>query len=58
MRLAPGKKDCLILDVVGNTENELVCSPTLFGLEERVDVQTSPEGSWTNAHPRYAPVLC
>lgn len=37
MRLAPNKQDCLIMDVVGNTQNELVCSPTLYGLEERVD---------------------
>jgi len=34
LRLSPetGKKDCLILDVVGNLKHGLVCSPSLFGL--------------------------
>ncbi|WFD06715.1 Putative ATP-dependent helicase IRC3 [Malassezia vespertilionis] len=34
MRLSPGtgKEDCLIVDLVGNLDNELVCTPTLFGL--------------------------
>lgn len=33
MRQFPGKTDCLIMDVVGNVENELACTPTLCGLE-------------------------
>ncbi|KAL4402106.1 putative ATP-dependent helicase Irc3 [Malassezia pachydermatis] len=39
MRLSEGKKDCLILDVVGNVENDLVCTPTLFGLDANADIQ-------------------
>lgn len=35
MRKSAGKSDCLILDVVGNAHNELVCTPTLLGLEEQ-----------------------
>lgn len=35
MRLSAstGKKDCLILDLVGNCSKGLVCTPTLFGLD-------------------------
>lgn len=35
MRLSPqtGKKDCLILDLVGSCSKGLVCAPTLFGLD-------------------------
>ncbi|PWN48973.1 P-loop containing nucleoside triphosphate hydrolase protein [Violaceomyces palustris] len=35
MRLSPEtkKKDCLILDIVGNIEKGVVCTPTLFGLD-------------------------
>ncbi|KAN0060153.1 putative ATP-dependent helicase IRC3 [Thecaphora frezii] len=35
LRLSPktGKKDCLILDIVGNIEKGVVCTPTLFGLD-------------------------
>nr|CDI57042.1 p-loop containing nucleoside triphosphate hydrolase protein [Melanopsichium pennsylvanicum 4] len=34
LRLSPKtkKKDCLILDIVGNIEKGVVCTPTLFGL--------------------------
>ncbi len=34
LRLSPktGKKDCLVLDIVGNIEKGVVCTPTLFGL--------------------------
>ena len=35
MRKSAGKSDCLILDVVGNAHNDLVCTPTLLGLEEQ-----------------------
>lgn len=45
MRPAPNKNDCLIMDVAGNTQNELECSPTLYGLNERVDLQTNTEGT-------------
>ena len=36
MRLSPAtlKQDCLVLDVVGNLKNDLVCTPTLFGLRQ------------------------
>ncbi|WFD43978.1 Putative ATP-dependent helicase IRC3 [Malassezia psittaci] len=36
MRLSPetAKQDCLILDLVGNLSNNIVCTPTLFGLSE------------------------
>ncbi|PWZ01728.1 P-loop containing nucleoside triphosphate hydrolase protein [Testicularia cyperi] len=35
LRLSPqtGKRDCLILDIVGNIEKGVVCTPTLFGLD-------------------------
>lgn len=35
LRLSPdtGKVNCLVLDVVGNAAHGVVCSPTLFGLE-------------------------
>lgn len=35
LRLSPetGKKDCLIIDLVGNHTQGLVCAPTLFGLD-------------------------
>ncbi|KAK4046631.1 putative ATP-dependent helicase IRC3 [Microbotryomycetes sp. JL201] len=35
LRLSPstGKRDCLILDLVGNTSQGLICTPTLFGLD-------------------------
>jgi ATP-dependent helicase IRC3 len=40
MRLSPatGKKDCMVLDLVGNSERGVVCTPTLFGLDpESID---------------------
>lgn len=35
LRLSPqtGKVDCLVLDLVGNIERGVVCTPTLFGLD-------------------------
>ncbi|PWN27946.1 P-loop containing nucleoside triphosphate hydrolase protein [Jaminaea rosea] len=35
LRLSPqtGKKDCLVIDLVGNIERGVVCTPTLFGLD-------------------------
>ena len=44
MRLSPdtGKQDCLILDLVGNLSNDMVCTPTLFGLYDEQPI----EGAW------------
>lgn len=41
LRLSPksGKKDCLILDVVGSIEKGVVCVPTLFGLDVTEDIE-------------------
>lgn len=40
LRLAPGKKDCVILDIVGNTlHHDIVTLPTLFGLPVDFDFQ-------------------
>jgi len=33
MRLCPGKKDCLILDMVASLSSGIITSPTLFGLD-------------------------
>lgn len=40
MRQSVGKQDCLIVDVAGNVENDLACTPTLCGL----DVQPMANG--------------
>ncbi|EPQ29959.1 uncharacterized protein PFL1_02631 [Pseudozyma flocculosa PF-1] len=44
LRLSPqtGKHDCLILDIVGNLQKGVVCTPTLFGLDpdEMIDGET------------------
>jgi ATP-dependent helicase IRC3 len=44
LRLSPqtGKTDCLILDMVGNFERGLVCTPTLFGLDPHMMVEGVP----------------
>lgn len=41
MRLSPetGKQDCLILDLVGNLSNDIVCTPTLFGLYDEQPIE-------------------
>lgn len=41
MRLSPetGKEDCLILDLVGNLGNDMVCTPTLFGLYDEQPIE-------------------
>ncbi|KAM0792013.1 hypothetical protein ACM66B_007124 [Microbotryomycetes sp. NB124-2] len=41
LRLSPrtGKRDCLIIDLVGNTSQGLVCTPTLFGLDPEAVVE-------------------
>ncbi|CDW97627.1 hypothetical protein [Sporisorium scitamineum] len=53
LRLSPktGKKDCLVLDIVGNIEKGVVCTPTLFGLDaEDVIEDESAEGLLERAH--------
>ncbi|GAA96215.1 hypothetical protein E5Q_02879 [Mixia osmundae IAM 14324] len=39
MRLSPGKRDCLILDVVGNCERGVICTPTLYGLDPDIQIE-------------------
>lgn len=41
MRLSPetNKRDCLILDMVGNLSNDIVCTPTLFGLFDEQPIE-------------------
>lgn len=39
MRLAQGKQDCLMLDLVGSFKGGLVCSPTLFGLRPDEEIE-------------------
>jgi ATP-dependent helicase IRC3 len=43
LRLSPatGKTDCLIMDMVGNTDRGLFCAPTLFGLDPNTPVQNA-----------------
>lgn len=43
LRLSPetGKKDCLVLDVVGNSSQGVVCTPTLFGLMSWDDIENA-----------------
>ncbi|MDY0058750.1 MAG: DEAD/DEAH box helicase [Myxococcota bacterium] len=41
-RLAPGKKDCLILDFVDLSSLSLVTLPTLFGMPRDLDLQGAP----------------
>lgn len=53
LRLSPatGKRDCLVLDIVGNIEKGVVCTPTLFGLDaEDIIEDESPEGLLERAH--------
>lgn len=47
LRLSPktGKKECLILDVVGSIEKGVVCVPTLFGLDVNEDIEGEDIGS-------------
>jgi ATP-dependent helicase IRC3 len=41
LRLSPqtGKKDCLILDLVGTIERGVICTPTLFGLDPEEEIE-------------------
>jgi len=39
LRTFPGKKDCLLLDIVDNSLEEIQSVPSLFGLHPRFDVQ-------------------
>lgn len=53
LRLSPatGKRDCLVLDIVGNIEKGVVCTPTLFGLDaDDIIEDESPEGLLERAH--------
>ncbi|TKY87634.1 hypothetical protein EX895_003215 [Sporisorium graminicola] len=53
LRLSPktGKKDCLVLDIVGDIEKGVVCTPTLFGLDaEDIIEDESAEGLLERAH--------
>lgn len=53
LRLSPktGKKDCLVLDIVGNIEKGVVCTPTLFGLNaDDIIEDESAEGLLERAH--------
>lgn len=35
------KEDCLILDVVGSATRDIICSPTLFGLDPRKPLESA-----------------
>ncbi|CBQ70866.1 conserved hypothetical protein [Sporisorium reilianum SRZ2] len=53
LRLSPktGKKDCLVLDIVGNIEKGVVCTPTLFGLDaDDIIEDESAEGLLERSH--------
>lgn len=53
LRLSPktGKKDCLVLDIVGNIEKGVVCTPTLFGLNaDDIIENESVEGLLERSH--------
>ncbi|SPO25275.1 related to IRC3 - putative RNA helicase of the DEAH/D-box family [Ustilago trichophora] len=53
LRLSPktGKKDCLVLDIVGNIEKGVVCTPTLFGLNaDDIIEDESAEGLLERSH--------
>ncbi|PWN20620.1 P-loop containing nucleoside triphosphate hydrolase protein, partial [Microstroma glucosiphilum] len=41
LRLSPqtGKRDCLILDLVGTIERGVICTPTLFGLDPEEQIE-------------------
>lgn len=41
LRLSPqtGKKDCLVLDLVGTIERGVICTPTLFGLDPEEQIE-------------------
>ncbi len=53
LRLSPktGKRDCLVLDIVGNIEKGVVCTPTLFGLDaDEIIEDETPEGLLERSH--------
>lgn len=43
LRLSPetGKDNCLIVDLVGNSTRGIVCTPTLFGLDPALVIESA-----------------